>query len=91
MEIDEIDEAMANLILALDNLKLADPLVNITANEYNGLVSTQLPTEGKISYGRGVLQQMQVHAEEDSSNEEEATISVQMGREALELAKNFRT
>ena len=34
MEIDEIDEAMANLILALDNLKLADPLVNITANEY---------------------------------------------------------
>ena len=30
---------------------------------------------------------MQVHDEEDSSDEEETTISVQMGREALELVK----
>jgi hypothetical protein len=32
-----------------------------------------------------------VYAEEDSSHKEEATISVQMGREALELSKKFRT
>jgi DDE superfamily endonuclease len=95
MEIDEIDEAMANLILALDNLRLADPLVNITADEYvnvdNGLVNTQLLTEDEIFeeflIAEGVLQQ--VHVEENSSDEEEDAISVQMGREALELAKKF--
>jgi len=97
MEIDEIDEAMANLILALDNLRLADLLVNITADEYvnidDGLVNTQLLTEEEIFeeflIAEGVLQQMQVHVEENSSDEEEATISVQRGREALELTKKF--
>ncbi|CAG8593386.1 7907_t:CDS:1, partial [Paraglomus occultum] len=65
----EIDEAMANLILYLahDNLKLTDPLVNITADKYvnidDGLVNTQLLMEEEIFeeflIAEGVLQQMQ--------------------------------
>ena len=72
---------MTDLTLALNNLKLADPSVNITANEYlevdNDLVSTELPTEEDIFeeflMAEGVLQQ---HVEEDSSDEEETIISV---------------
>ena len=48
MEIDEIDEDTASLVLALNRLKLADSLVYMTAEEYvevdEGLISTSLPT-----------------------------------------------
>ena len=79
MNIDETNDGMTDLTLALNNLKLADPSVNITANEDlevdNDLVSTELPTEEDIFeeflMAEGVLQQ---HVEEDSSDEEEETI-----------------
>ena len=37
----------------------------------------------------GVLQQMQVHIEEDSSEEEEEIISTKVGRQALETVEKF--
>ena len=36
-----------------------------------------------------ISQQKEVHIEEDSSEEEEETISIKIGREALETAKQF--
>ena len=49
MEIDEIDEDMANLISALNRLKIADSSVSMTAEEYaqldGSLTSAELPTE----------------------------------------------
>jgi len=85
MEIDEIDEAMANLIIALDNLKSAYPLVSITANEYvdvdNGFVSTQLPTEEEF---------FKAFLMAESCSKCKYMQKIQMGKEALELAKkNF--
>src|SRR5690349_830482 len=71
----------------LSDEKLANEYVNVD----NGLVNTQLLMEDEIFeeflIAEGVLQQ--VHVEENSSDEEEDAISVQMGREALELAKKF--
>lgn len=96
MEIDEIDDSMANLVSALNSLKIIDPSVNITAEEYvdadNGLTCTDLPTEEEIFeeflVAEGALQQIQTDTE-DSSEGEEETISVQVGRKALEIAKRF--
>ena len=52
MEIDEIDEDMANLISALNRLKIADSSVSMTAEEYaqldGSLTSAELPTEEEI-------------------------------------------
>ena len=53
MEIDEIDEDMANLISALNRLKVADSSVSMTAEEYaqfdgGGLISAELPTDEEI-------------------------------------------
>ena len=95
MEIDEIDDSMANLVSALNSLKIIDPSVNITAEEYvdadNGLTCTDLPTEEEIFeeflVAEGALQQIQTDT--DSSEGEEETISVQVGRKALEIAKRF--
>jgi len=96
MEIDEIDEDMANLISALNRLQIADSSVSMTAEEYaqldGGLISSELPTEEEILEeflaAEGISQQEQVHIE-DSSEEEEETISINIGREALETAKKF--
>jgi len=96
MNMNEADDCMNDLILALilnnNNLKLADPSVDIrvTADEYlevdNNLVRTELPTEEnifeKFLMAEGVLQQL---VEEDSSNSEEAIISVRTGRQALDI------
>ena len=95
MNIEETDDTITDLTLALNNLKLADPSVNITANEYlavdNDLVSTELPTEEDIFeeflIAEGVLQQQ--HVEEDSSDEEETIISMRTGRQALDVVKRF--
>ena len=94
MNIDETNDGMTDLTLALNNLKLADPSVNITANEYlevdNDLVSTELPTEEDIFeeflMAEGVLRQ---HVEEDSNDEEETIISVRTERQALDIVKKF--
>ena len=52
MEIDEIDEDMANLISALNRLKIADSSVSMTAEEYaqldGSLTRAELPTEEEI-------------------------------------------
>jgi len=93
MEIDEIDEDMANLISALNRLKIADSSVSMTAEEYaqldGSLTSAELPTEEEILeeflVAEGISQQEEVHIEE----EEEETISINIGREALETAKQF--
>src|SRR6185312_6423690 len=95
MNIEKTDDTITDLTLALNNLKLADPSVNITANEYlavdNDLVSTELPTEEDIFeeflIAEGVLQQQ--HVEEDSSDEEETIISMRTGRQALDVVKRF--
>jgi len=60
----------------------------------NNLISANLPTEKEIFeeflLAEGISQQTQVHVEEDSSEEEEeVTISIQVGRQALETAKKF--
>src|SRR5438128_8793557 len=67
MDIDEIDEDIANFISTLNCLKLADPSVDMTAEEYveldSNLISASLPTEEEILeeflVDKGVLQQMQ--------------------------------
>ena len=67
MDIDEIDEDIANFISTLNCLKLADPSVDMTAEEYveldSNLISASLPTEEEILeeflVDEGVLQQMQ--------------------------------
>ena len=97
MNIDEIDEDIANFISTLNCLKLADPSVDMTAEEYveldSNLISASLPTEEEILeeflVDEGVLQQMQVHIEEDSSEAEEEIISTKVGRQALETVKKF--
>jgi len=52
-----------------------------------------LPTEEEILeeflVAEGVLQEMQVHMEADSSEEEEEIISTKVGRQALETVKKF--
>ena len=52
-----------------------------------------MPTEEEILeeflVAEGVLQEMQVHMEEDSSEEEEEIISTKVGRQALETVKKF--
>ena len=52
-----------------------------------------LSLEDKIDIIRkeanAISQQKEVHIEEDSSEEEEETISIKIGREALETAKQF--
>ena len=52
MNIDEIDEDIANLISSLNCLKLADPSVDVTAEEYveldSDLINANLPTEEEI-------------------------------------------
>jgi len=93
----EIDEDIANLISTLNCLKLADPSVDMTAEEYveldSDLISANLPTKEEILeeflVDEGVLQQMQVHIKEDSSEEEEEIISMKVGRQALETVKKF--
>ena len=88
---------IANLISTLNCLKLADPSVDMTAEEYveldSNLISASLPMEEEILeeflVDEGVLQQMQVHIEEDSSEEEEEIISTKVGRQALETVKKF--
>jgi len=62
------------------NLSLEDKVNIIKRKETDEIFEEFLIAEG-------VLQQ--VHVEENSSDEEEDAISVQMGREALELAKKF--
>ena len=56
-------------------------------------INANLPTEEEILeeflVAEGVLQEMQVHMEEDSSEEEEEIISTKVGRQALETVKNF--
>ena len=74
MEIDEIDEDMANLISALNRLQIADSSVSMTAEEYaqldGGLISSELPTEEEILeeflVAEGISQQKQVHIEDSS-------------------------
>lgn len=93
MDMDETDN-IAELVLTLDNLSIVDGL---TAEEYieidSNLVSTGLLTEEElieeILLTEGVLQQAQEDIEENSSEGEEASISVKLGREALMMAKKF--
>ena len=93
MDIDEIDEDIANFISTLNCLKLADPSVDMTAEEYveldSNLISASLPMEEEILeeflVDEGVLQQI----EEDSSEAEEEIISTKVGRQALETVKKF--
>jgi len=97
MEIDEIDECIDRLTVALNRLKLVDSSVDMTVEEYveldNDLISANVPTEEEILeellVAEGVSQQTLVQIEEDSNNEEEVSISVQAGRQALETAKKF--
>ena len=53
-----------------------------------------MPTEEEILeeflVAEGVLQEMQVHMEEDSSEEEEEIISTKVGRQALETVRTKR-
>ena len=95
MDIDEIDEDIANLISSLNCLKLADPSVDIEYVELDSdLINANLPTEEEILeeflVAEGVLQKMQVHMEEDSSEEEEEIISTKVGRQALETVRTKR-
>ena len=57
-----------------------------------GLISANVPTEEEIFEELLVVevvsQQTQVQIEEDSIDEEEEPISIQLGRQALETAKN---
>ena len=98
METDEADnDIIVELISALDSLSIAEPSIDsLTANEYieidNNLVSAELPTDEElveeIPLAEGVLHPTQVDME-DSSEEEEASISVKVGREALVTARKF--
>ena len=97
METDEADNDIVELISALDSLSIAEPSIDsLTANEYieidNNLVSAELPTDEElveeILLAEGVLHPTQVDME-DSSEEEEASISVKVGREALVTARKF--
>ena len=97
MEIDKIDECIDRLTVALNRLKLVDSSVDMTVEEYieldNDLISANVPTEKEILeellVAEGVSQQTLVQIEEDSNDEEEVSISVQAGRQALETAKKF--
>jgi len=70
----------------------------MTAEEYveldSDLINANLPTEEEILeeflVAEGVLQEMQVHMEEDSSEEEEEIISTKVGRQALETVRTKR-
>ena len=94
MDMDETNDDIAELVLALNNLSIVDSL---TVEEYididSNLVSTGLLTEEElieeILLTEGVLQQAQEDIEENSSEGEEASISVKLGREALMMAKKF--
>ena len=97
METDEADNDIVELISALDSLSIAEPSIDsLTANEYieidNNLVSAELPTDEElveeILLAEGVLHPTQVDME-DSSEKEEASISVKVGREALVTARKF--
>ena len=97
METDEANNDIVELISALDSLSIAEPSIDsLTANEYieidNNLVSAELPTDEElveeILLAEGVLHPTQVDME-DSSEEEEASISVKVGREALVTARKF--
>ncbi|CAG8475386.1 4743_t:CDS:2, partial [Acaulospora morrowiae] len=97
MKTDEADNDIVKLISALDSLSIAEPSIdNLTANEYieidNNLVSAELSTDDElieeILLAEGVLHLTQVNME-DSNEEEEASISVKVGREVLVTARKF--
>src|SRR5438128_5996251 len=86
METDEADNDIVELISALDSLSIAEPSID------NDLVSAELPTDEElveeILLAEGVLHPTQVDME-DSSEKEEASISVKVGREALVTVRKF--
>ncbi|CAG8672506.1 16720_t:CDS:2, partial [Acaulospora morrowiae] len=97
MKTDEADNNIVELILALDSLSIAEPSIdNLTANEYieinNNLVSAEFSTDDKlveeILLAEGVLHLIQVDMK-DSSKEEETSIFVKVGREALVTVRKF--
>ena len=53
-------------------------------------ISLNVHLSHKFLVAEGVLQEMQVHMEEDSSEEEEEIISTKVGRQALETVRTKR-